>query len=136
MTTQTDAALDVPELIPARMLNEFAYCPRLAYLEWVQGEWEENVHTVDGKYKHRVVDEEKGKLPEGQTSDTRRQTTDEEPERIHAQSVWLSARVLSPAPVWPARARAGPDGRIPPDHRRFRGPPGRQQRDSEAERFH
>ena len=23
----------VPELIPARMLNEFAYCPRLAYLE-------------------------------------------------------------------------------------------------------
>lgn len=24
-------------LIPARMLNEFAYCPRLAYLEWVPG---------------------------------------------------------------------------------------------------
>ena len=22
---------DVPDLIPARMLNEFAYCPRLAY---------------------------------------------------------------------------------------------------------
>jgi CRISPR-associated protein Cas1 len=29
--------MDVPELIPARMPNEFAYCPRLAYLEWVQG---------------------------------------------------------------------------------------------------
>ncbi len=28
----------LPDLVPARMLNEFAYCPRLAYLEWVQGE--------------------------------------------------------------------------------------------------
>ena len=26
---------DVPELVPARMLNEYANCPRLAYLEWV-----------------------------------------------------------------------------------------------------
>ena len=24
-------------LLPARMLNEYAYCPRLFYLEWVQG---------------------------------------------------------------------------------------------------
>ena len=29
---------DMPAL-PARMVNEFVYCPRLAYLEWVQGEW-------------------------------------------------------------------------------------------------
>lgn len=26
----------VPPPVPARMLNEFTYCPRLAYLEWVQ----------------------------------------------------------------------------------------------------
>jgi CRISPR-associated protein Cas1 len=32
----SDAA---PGLLPARMLNEFAYCPRLCYLEWVQGEF-------------------------------------------------------------------------------------------------
>ena len=25
----------VPELVPARMLNEYAYCPRLFFLEWV-----------------------------------------------------------------------------------------------------
>lgn len=29
---------DLP-LLPARMVNEYEYCPRLAYLEWVQGEW-------------------------------------------------------------------------------------------------
>jgi len=27
---------DMP-LLPARMVNEYQYCPRLAYLEWVQG---------------------------------------------------------------------------------------------------
>ena len=31
-------ALDIPDQLPARMLNEFAYCPRLFYLEYAQGE--------------------------------------------------------------------------------------------------
>lgn len=26
---------DGPALLPVRMLNEFVYCPRLFYLEWV-----------------------------------------------------------------------------------------------------
>jgi hypothetical protein len=26
-------------LVPVRMVNEFVYCPRLAFLEWVDGEW-------------------------------------------------------------------------------------------------
>ena len=26
-------------LLPVRMVNEWVYCPRLAYLEWVDGEW-------------------------------------------------------------------------------------------------
>lgn len=29
---------EASDLVPARMLNEFAYCPRLAYLVSVQGE--------------------------------------------------------------------------------------------------
>lgn len=37
-------------LLPARMVNEYVYCPRLAYLEWVQGEWAENGDTVAGAY--------------------------------------------------------------------------------------
>ena len=47
---------DVPDLIPARMLNEFAYCPRLAYLEWVQGEFADNLETHEGRFGHRRVD--------------------------------------------------------------------------------
>jgi hypothetical protein len=47
---------DVPDLIPARMLNEFCYCPRLAYLEWVQGEFVDNLETREGRFGHRRVD--------------------------------------------------------------------------------
>ena len=39
------------------MLNEFAYCPRLAYLEWVQGEFVHNLDTLEGRFGHRRVDE-------------------------------------------------------------------------------
>jgi hypothetical protein len=40
-------------LLPVRMLNEFTYCPRLAYLEWVQGEFADSVDTVEGRFHHR-----------------------------------------------------------------------------------
>ncbi len=43
-------------LLPVRMLNEFAYCPRLFYLEWVQGEWRDNADTLDGTRVHKRVD--------------------------------------------------------------------------------
>jgi CRISPR-associated protein Cas1 len=26
---------EVPEMVPARMINEYAYCPRLFFLDWV-----------------------------------------------------------------------------------------------------
>lgn len=44
------------ELLPVRMLNEYAYCPRLFHLMHVQGRWGENVYTVEGKDAHRRVD--------------------------------------------------------------------------------
>lgn len=50
--------------IPARMLNEFAYCPRLFYLEHVQQEWAHSADTLDGSFVHRRVDQEKGSMPE------------------------------------------------------------------------
>jgi CRISPR-associated protein Cas1 len=54
---------DVPDLVPARMVNEFTYCPRLFFLEWVQARFEDNTDTVDGRYQHRVVDREGGAAP-------------------------------------------------------------------------
>jgi CRISPR/Cas system-associated exonuclease Cas4 (RecB family) len=65
------------------MVNEFQYCPRLAYLEWVQGEWAESADTVDGRGVHRRVDGTSGELPEPQEIG--------DGERIHARSVTLSS---------------------------------------------
>jgi len=59
-----DSTLQVPDCVPARMLNEFVYCPRLAYIEWVQCDFAPNFETEDGKYRHRAVEEEEGRLPQ------------------------------------------------------------------------
>ena len=76
---------DAP-LIPARILNEYVYCPRLAYLEWVQKEWEDSSDTVEGRHVHRKVDKGGGSLPE----------PDEEAEELRvARSVELSSKKLN-----------------------------------------
>jgi CRISPR-associated endonuclease Cas1/CRISPR-associated protein Cas4 len=54
------AAAAVPDVVPARMLNEFAYCPRLAYLQWVQQEWADSADTLEGKEAHQRVDRAEG----------------------------------------------------------------------------
>ncbi len=46
------------------MLAEYVYCARLAYLEWIQGEWQDNVDTVEGAIVHRRVDHASGSLQE------------------------------------------------------------------------
>ena len=51
------ASPEAPDLIPARMLNEFTYCPRLGYLEFVQGEFADNLETLEGTFGHRRVDQ-------------------------------------------------------------------------------
>ena len=56
MTSPLPAPGASPDFFPARMLNEFAYCARLCYLEWVQGEFSDSVHMVEGRFHHRSVD--------------------------------------------------------------------------------
>ncbi len=58
-----DEAVEAGQLMPVRMLNEFTYCPRLFYLEWVQGEFVDNELTVEGRVAHRRVDARPGAMP-------------------------------------------------------------------------
>jgi CRISPR-associated protein Cas1 len=95
----------VPDLVPARMLNEFAYCPRLAYLMWVQREWAENVETLEGKHAHRRVDKEPG-----------------ERAVIHDRSVQLSSARLGLTAVLDVVERDGRRAR-PVDYKRGKRPP-------------
>lgn len=74
-------------LIPARILNEFVYCPRLAYLEWVQKEWADSSDTIEGRHVHRRVDRKPEPLPDPET--------EAEPEDLKpARSVELSSAKL------------------------------------------
>ena len=83
--TQNGPSLDTP-LVPARMVNEYQYCPRLAYLEWVQGEWAESADTVEGRYAHRRVNRDGGALPPpGEVAGD---------DKLHARSVTLSSDTL------------------------------------------
>lgn len=72
-------------LLPVRMLNEFTYCPRLAYLEWVQGEFADSADTVEGRWQHRRVDEP------GTAHSSADETGEEKTELIHTRSVDLAA---------------------------------------------
>lgn len=50
-------------LVPARMVNEWVYCNRLAWLEWVAGEWADSGDTAQGSRIHKRVDEPGPALP-------------------------------------------------------------------------
>ncbi len=119
----TDSALRTPhseltEPIPARMLNEFVYCPRLFYYEFVEGVFVESADTLRGAALHRRVDQgtgalppaaekEEGKMEKGETGhekpnarnepDTSPQPSPQsgeggaEPETIHSRSVQMGS---------------------------------------------
>lgn len=76
---------DMP-LLPARMINEYQYCPRLAYLEWVQGEWAASADTVEGDHAHRRVDKPSKSFPEADELD--------DTEKLHRRSITLSSNKL------------------------------------------
>lgn len=92
MTTDLTHPTGAPTLVPARMLNEYTYCPRLCYMEWVQGEFAHSVDTLDGRLQHRRVDRPAGDLParERNGESPGPEDEDEQPEKFHARSVMLS----------------------------------------------
>jgi CRISPR-associated protein Cas1 len=72
----------LPDYLPARMINEFVYCPRLFYYEQVQGVFVESADTIEGSVQHRRVDKEGGAAP----------APDAQPEElVVARSITLSS---------------------------------------------
>jgi len=75
------------EILPARMINEYVYCPRLYYYEHVEGIFVHNADTLAGKAQHKRVDTKKaGKLPDAEG--------EEELADIHSRSVSLFSQDL------------------------------------------
>ena len=73
-------AASLPDYLPARMLNEYVYCPRLYFYEWVDGLFAHSADTLDGAHRHERHDRKEDALP-----------AVEEAERIHARSVTLAS---------------------------------------------
>ncbi|MGO9056433.1 MAG: CRISPR-associated endonuclease Cas1 [Candidatus Binataceae bacterium] len=70
----------LPDYLPARMLNEFVYCPRLFFYEWVEGVFAASSDTVEGELRHEKLETRADALPEPGSG-----------ERIHSRSVMLSS---------------------------------------------
>lgn len=77
----------LPDYLPARMVNEYVYCPRLFFYMWVEGVFRESADTVEGSAQHTRVDKKNARgLPKPE------EATGEE--TIHSRSAMLSSERL------------------------------------------
>lgn len=79
MSQQTEQAI-----LPARQLNEFVYCPRLYYFEYVEGVFLHNADTLAGHAQHNRVEQREDGLPTPAVSEM-----EGAEEIIHSRSVSL-----------------------------------------------
>lgn len=57
--------------LPLSALNAYLYCPYRAYVEYVLGEWEDNVFTIEGEIEHETVHSEKERVVDDSFQTTR-----------------------------------------------------------------
>lgn len=92
----------LPDYLPARMINEHVYRPRLFYFEQVEGVFVDNEHTVEGSVQHRPVDKEGKSAPK----------PDEEIEEpVVVRSITLSSeehKVIARLGTWRSSTVGGP----------------------------
>lgn len=69
---------DHGELLPVRMLNEFAFCPRLFHFMHVEQRWADNTFTIEGRHVHRRVDQLDHVLPDAEP-DISKEASEEPP---------------------------------------------------------
>src|SRR5712691_13190002 len=71
---------ELPDYLPARMLNEFVYCPRLFFYEWVEGIFAHNADSIEGELRHEKLETKSDPLP-----------PPDQQAQIHSRSVSLSS---------------------------------------------
>ena len=127
MSQSRDTVHDaVAGILPVRMLNEYVYCPRLFHLMHVEGRWEDNVYTVEGKHVHRRVDKLDHVLPDpDKTAEdvpniSSEPTDDDEPPQV-SRSVPLSSERLGLTAKLDVVSTTGSDA-VPVETKRGRVP--------------
>ncbi|MGI9182220.1 MAG: CRISPR-associated endonuclease Cas4g/Cas1g [Longimicrobiaceae bacterium] len=114
----------IPDLLPVRMLNEYAYCPRLFHFMHVEGRWADNVYTEEGREVHRRVDRLDHVLPDPEADPApkkgkERDDGDEPP--VVSRSVSLGSERLGLTAKLDLVSTAG-DVAVPVDTKRGRVP--------------
>jgi CRISP-associated protein Cas1 len=113
-----------PDLLPVRMLNEYAYCPRLYHFMHVEGRWADNVYTEEGREVHRRVDRLDHVLPDPELDGVPKKKGEpddgDEPPTI-SRSVSLGSERLSLTAKLDLVSTAG-DEAVPVDTKRGRVP--------------
>lgn len=75
--------VDLPAYLPARMVNEFVYCPRLFFYEWVEGVFAHSADTIEGALRHEKLERKADDLPPPEVES-----------EIHSRSVTLASEEL------------------------------------------
>lgn len=109
---EDDSLAPVPSIFPARMINEFVYCPRFFHLAYVGREVGENDNTVEGKWVHRRVDRGGGAIAKGEV-----------PRDLQIRSLSLSSERLGiSAKIDVVRSKGG--SVVPVEYKRGASKPG------------
>jgi len=110
-----------PDYLPARMLNEFVYCPRLFYYEWVEGVFAHSQDTVEGALRHEKLEKKDDALPspdeaaaDGRTIHSRSVTLSSETHLLIAKMDLIEGGegVVSPVDYKHGAPRTGDDGEL------------------------
>ncbi len=91
--------------LSARMLNEFIYCPRLFYYEYVDGVFVHNADTLRGAQIHRRVDAGTGKMPPATGGNANTKTNAPDPD-AHDDDGQTTPATTPPTPEVPNAAEA------------------------------
>ncbi len=120
----THGALDAQPPMPVRRLQNYMYCPRQFYLQWVENLFEENGDTATGTALHRQADQPS-------RMDDERATTlrDGLPEGAKLRSLRLESETLCLVGVMDI-VEGGPDGTCVVDYKK-----GSAKRDDEGNRY-
>ena len=78
----------LPDYLPARMVNQFVFCPRLFHYMWVDQLMAVNAEVIEGRGLHKRVDGGSGALPKAEAA------MDASDRTLHARSVTLSSESL------------------------------------------
>lgn len=120
---QVNAGLEAQPVMPVRRLNNFVYCPRLFYFQWVENIFQESADTVAGSHLHRNVD-----APSRLDEEKTKALSENLPEGSRLRSLRLESETLGIVGVVDL-IEGGPDGAVIVDYKK-----GSARRTSEGER--